>query len=109
MITVYFVSLGEMVYDDFDKGDNVKLIYFFFILSTVFIYIVFMNVIIAIINSIFTKVSQRQEQSDLYEKISLIQDFIWQIDLEKKFKYKKYIIRLSADNSSHFKEVDMLE
>ena len=39
----------------------------------------------------------------------MIQDFVWLIDLKKYYGQKKYIVRLSADNSTQEKETDLLE
>ena len=69
IIYVYMLSLGELVYDDLNKGDSVKMIFFFFVLATILVYIIFMNVIIAIVNDVFTQVQSKQEESDLKEKI----------------------------------------
>lgn len=57
IIQVYFMSLGEYRYEGFSYGENVKIMFFFFILATICVYIILMNLIIAIINNIFAKVT----------------------------------------------------
>jgi len=57
--------------------------------------IVFMNMLIAIMGDTFSSVMESQEESGLQEMVSLIDDNLWVLDLEKLFKSMKYLIRIS--------------
>ena len=99
MIAMYLLALGEFDMDGFKKGPNVYFAWFFFLLGTFLVLVVFMNMLIAMMGETFSKVQLIQEETALLEQVQLIEDHIWLIDLKKEYEYKKYIIRLCPDIS----------
>lgn len=57
--------------------------------------IVFMNMLIAIMGNTFAEVTAKREISGLQEKVKMINDHIWLINISKLFKGYKYIIRIA--------------
>lgn len=51
-----------------------------------------MNLLIAIMGDTFDRVSEMKAQAATRERISLITDFIWVLDLQEEFKEHKYIV-----------------
>ena len=86
IIYVYLLSLGDLNYDDLNKGDSVKLNFFILVLATILVYIIFMNVIIAIVNDVFATLQTKKMETDIEEKIEMIRDFMWLKDFEKIFE-----------------------
>jgi len=65
--------------------NNIIIGYLAFFMATWLILIVFMNIIIAMMGETFEQVQKIKEESGLTEQVSLIQDFIWLLDISKKF------------------------
>ena len=101
LIAVYLMCLGEFDADGYSQGPNQYAAWLAFVLATFIVLVVFMNIVIAIMTESFNKVEQTKEQLQLEEQLQLVKDYIWLLDLKEIFKGKKYIIRLTPDNSSH--------
>ena len=43
----------------------------------------------------------------MYEQVQLIEDFIWLIDLKKRFSAKKFIFLVCPDEEENEEEVDL--
>ena len=75
-----------------------------FLLATFIIAVVFMNMLIAIMGETFGSVQEASVESGLRERVVLISDHAWLLDLKKIFKGKKYIIivtpSVGSDSSS---------
>lgn len=83
---MYLLSLGEFDMDGYKEGPNVAFAWFFFILATFVILVVFMNMLIAMMGETFGNVQLIQEETALLEQVQLIEDHIWLIDLEKEYE-----------------------
>ena len=55
-------------------------------MATFIISIVFMNMLIAIMGDTFAQVQEGAEENGILERVSLINDFIWLIDVNKIYK-----------------------
>jgi len=87
----YLVGLGEFGMDNFSEQDKI-MVWIFFFLATFVTQLLFMNVLIAIMGDTFARVQEVKERSGKKERILLIHDFIWIIDLQEEFKGSKYVL-----------------
>ena len=78
-----------------------------FCLSTFILFVIFMNLIIAIVNDTYEDVKLREEESSLQEQALLIADFIWLIDVNQLFEGKKYIVVVETDAMLKNEVVDL--
>ena len=75
-----------------------------FLLATFLTFVVFMNMLIAIMGETFGAVTEKAEQNGLKEQISLINDHVWLLDLNKTFKNQKYLIIVKKTKSEETSE-----
>lgn len=87
----YLVGLGEFGMENF-SGEGGSLIWIFFLLATFITQLLFMNLLIAIMGDTFDRVQEMKVQAAVKEKISMITDFIWVLDLQEEFKDSKYCV-----------------
>ena len=99
----YLVGLGEFGMDNY-AGEGGALIWFFFLLATFITQLLFMNLLIAIMGDTFDRVQEVKVQAAAKEKISMITDFIWVLDLQEQFGDAKYVVIVEqqtiSDNAS---------
>lgn len=88
----YLIGLGEFAMDNFNEGNDGWLIWIFFLLSTFVTQLVFMNLLIAIMGDTFDRVQEVKIQAAAKEKIAMITDFVWVLDLQEEFKDSKYVL-----------------
>ena len=62
-----------------------------FLFATVILQIMFLNVLIAIMAHAHDKASDKAEANTNKGKISLMDDFVWLIDIEQVFKGYSYV------------------
>ena len=62
-------------------GEGGALIWTFFLLATFITQLLFMNLLIAIMGDTFDRVQEMKVQAYAKEKISMMTDFIWVLDL----------------------------
>jgi hypothetical protein len=98
-IRSYLVGLGEFGMDNFSENDK-YLVWIFFILSTVITQLIFMNLLIAIMGDTFGRVQEVKERSGVRERVEMIQDFIWVLDLQEEFNEYKYVLVVEQLNSN---------
>ena len=89
-IRSYLIGLGEFGMDNFGE-QNGTLVWIFFLLATFITQLIFMNLLIAIMGDTFDRVQEFRVQAATKEKISMITDFIWVLDLQEHFSGSKYI------------------
>ena len=63
LMEMYFVSLGNFNIGSYSNGDNSGIIWFFFIIASFVIVVVFMNLLISIMGNTLGDVQAVQEQS----------------------------------------------
>lgn len=98
IVSVYMLgALGDFETDDFAQGYNATIAMSMFILGTFVIQVVFMNMLIAIMGDTFARVQEIAEESGLKERVVLINDHDWLVDIKKLFQGKKYILIVSPE------------
>lgn len=65
LMEMYFVSLGNFNIGSYSNGDNSGIIWFFFIIASFVIVVVFMNLLISIMGNTLGDVQAVQEQSQI--------------------------------------------
>lgn len=93
-------ALGDFESGDFEIGFNKNSSMTMFIVATFLILVVFMNMLIAIMGDTFGRVQETAEQNGFNERVTLIADHVFLIDIETIFKDKKYIMIVAPDKSS---------
>ena len=83
MLNQYLLSLGEFSLDNFGAGDqeDFYVIWLFFLLSTFLTSITILNMLIAIMGDTFGRVTEIRDQSALKEKILIISDFVFLVNV----------------------------
>ena len=87
----YLVGLGEFDMENFSNSDG-AFVWILFILATFITQLLFMNLLIAIMGDTFDRVQEMKVQAGTKEKISMITDFIWVLDMSEQFKNQKYVL-----------------
>lgn len=98
-LDIYLLGIGEFEdkLEGINNSPNVYLGWFFLIMATFFVLIVFMNMLIAIMGDTFSQVQSIKEENSIMEQANLIKDHIWLLDLKEIFPNKKHIILLTPD------------
>jgi hypothetical protein len=97
-IYTYRMAQGDFILDEFDtfatNGLYVEyyLIWFIFILGSLFLVIVLMNLLIAIMGDTFSRVLEQVQNLDVREKVMLISENESLFDSIEKFKHSQYLI-----------------
>jgi hypothetical protein len=100
VISMYLVALGEFnSMDGYTGGYNVKSVWAMFLLATVILLLLFMNMVIAVMSEPFGDVQARKVGYQLQQQIDFIVDFKDLIDLKKTFKNEKYIMVLKPEQA----------
>lgn len=90
-------ALGDFETDDFTQGYNATVAMSMFILGTFVIQVVFMNMLICIMGDTFARVQEVAEASGLKERVVLINDHEFLVDIKQLFQGKKYILIVSPE------------
>lgn len=69
-----------------------------FLLSTFMTQVVFMNMLIAIMGDTYNAVYDGAVENGLRERVALMDDHLWLIDLQKEFKNQKYVLIVKPSN-----------
>ena len=107
LMSIYLISLGEFDVEGFSQGVNSTLVWTFFFLATFLCQVVIMNMVIAIMSATFQNVQSKHDESSLYEQVQLMEDFLWLIDLQKRFSGKKFIFMVCPDNEDSGEEAEV--
>lgn len=87
----YLVGLGEFGMDNFGEQDG-TLVWIMFLLATLVTQLLFMNLLIAIMGDTFARVQEMKLESATKERVAMISDFMWVLDVEKEFAGMKYVL-----------------
>jgi len=98
LIHSYLAGLGEFDMDNYSKGDR-GAVWFMFIVATILVQLVFMNMLIAIMGESFGRVTAISQQSTYKELANMMNDHIWLLNIAEIFKDKRYILWLTPDTS----------
>ena len=99
MIHAYLTGLGDFNKDNY-SSENSKTMWFMFILATIIVQLIFMNLLIAIMGESFSRITAIMQQSTLKELCSIMEDHIWLQKIDELFESKRYILWLTPDTST---------
>jgi hypothetical protein len=94
ILYVYTTSTGEFNTDPFSKGEDMNLLWAFFVITTFLLSIVMLNMLIAIMGSSYSKVSEVAVASMLKERMLLIMENYFLVR-SGTFRKAKYLISFS--------------
>jgi acyl-coenzyme A synthetase/AMP-(fatty) acid ligase len=105
VISMYLASLGEFNSSDgYVGGYNVKSAWMMFLLATVLLPLLFLNMLIAVMSEPFEEVKENRDALILKKKIEFIVTYIDLIDLQEKFKKDKYIMIVRPEDNEQEEE-----
>lgn len=93
------MGLGDFNKDTY-SAENSKVVWLMFILATVIVALIFMNLLIAIMGESFSRITAIMQQSTLKELCSIMEDHIWLQKIDELFESKRYILWLTPDTST---------
>ena len=99
LIYVYKMGLGDINTLVFEGHDHEPTLWFYYLLSTVMLSVILLNLLISIMGDTFDKVQERREQAKLKEISSLIYENWYWVDQEKVFEKTKYIIMTQIEQA----------
>lgn len=99
IIHAYLTGLGDFGKDNYSE-DNSRVVWIMFILATLIVQLIFMNLLIAIMGESFGRINGIMEQSTLKELCSMMLDHIWLQKISEIFEHKRYILWLTTDTST---------
>ena len=100
-IHAYLTGLGDFNKDNYSER-NAVVTWVMFLIATVLVQLVFMNLLIAIMGESFSKIMAMMEQSTQKELCSMMEDHIWLQRIDELFASSRYILWLTpqTDKSS---------
>ena len=99
LIHSYLTGLGEFGKDNYSM-ENAWTVWVMFILATLIVQLVFMNLLIAIMGDSFSRINEIMDQSTLKELCGIMEDHFWLQKIEELFESKRYILWLTPDTST---------
>lgn len=93
-IHAYLTGLGDFNKDNYSERDAV-ITWVMFLIATVLVQLVFMNLLIAIMGESFSKIMAMMEQSTQKELCSMMEDHIWLQRIDELFATSRYILWLT--------------
>ena len=99
MIHAYLMGLGDFNRDTYSSKDA-KVIWIMFIMATLIVALIFMNLLIAIMGESFSRINGIMQQSTQKELCSIMEDHIWLQKIDELFESKRYILWLTPDTST---------
>ena len=99
MIHAYLTGLGDFNKDNYSE-ENAQVMWFMFIMATIIVQLIFMNLLIAIMGESFSRITAIMQQSTLKELCSIMEDHIWLQKIDELFENRRYILWLTPDTST---------
>jgi hypothetical protein len=99
LIHSYLTGLGEFGKDNYSM-ENSWTVWVMFILATLIVQLVFMNLLIAIMGDSFSRINEIMDQSTLKELCGIMEDHFWLQKIDELFEAKRYILWLTPDTST---------
>ncbi|CAI2381450.1 unnamed protein product [Moneuplotes crassus] len=94
----YKMGLGDFITDDFGTRDE-EFLWIFFLLDTLIILIVLLNLVIAIMGDTFDRVQETQENSMLQELSNMIRENEFLFSRSRAFRKAKYIVVIEPEKA----------
>lgn len=101
VVDVYIIgALGNLDDGRFRRGDPLlqRPTMAMFLASTFIIAVVFMNMLIAIMSNTYSEVQDGAVENGIKERVSLMDDHLWLLDLQKEFANQKYVLIVKPSN-----------
>jgi len=101
MIHAYLTGLGDFNKDTY-SAENSLVVWIMFILATIIVQLIFLNLLIAIMGESFSRITAIRQQTTLKELCNIMEDHIWIWKIEDLFQHERYILWLTPDtNTTH--------
>jgi len=101
LLSIYLLSLGEFAeLDGYKEGHDRQLAWVMFVLGTLIIQLVFMNMLIAVMSTPFSIVMEKETLFRYKQQLSIIVDYIDHVDINTKFSKLKYIMVIKPEEIS---------
>lgn len=100
----YLLALGEFQMDDYEDLSTTFLLYLFFIVASVILLIVMLNILIALISSVYEQIIEDQEPANDYERIALISEILGMLKPKQTDKLcldDEYLLVARSSKFSH--------
>lgn len=94
----YKMGLGDFLTDDFGTRDE-EFLWIFFLIDSLIILIVLLNLVIAIMGDTFDRVQETQENSMLKELTNMIRENEFLFSRSRAFKKAKYIVVIEPEKA----------
>ena len=106
-LSIWLLMLGEYNPTGLSNGPFGSYVcWIFFILGSFLLIIMGTNMLVGIMTDTFHKVYRTQVQTSLKEKVDIIYDHCWLLDLNKEFENDKYVIHISPEVLTKRDELD---
>lgn len=93
LISVYLLSLGDFQQlAGYSEGHDRQFAWLMFILGTIIIQLIFMNMLIAVMSTPFSIVKEKETLFRYKQQLSIIVDYIDHVPIKNMFKDQKYIL-----------------
>ena len=99
VIHAYLTGLGDFNKDNYSEMND-DAVWIFFLIATVIVQLIFMNMLIAMMGAAYEDSCAIEEQSVLKELCAMMQDSIWLLDISNIFKNSRYILWLAPDRAT---------
>lgn len=99
LIHAYLTGLGDFNKDDYSE-ENSRVVWIMFILATVIVQLIFLNLLIAIMGDTFGRITAIMEQSTLKEMCGIMVDHVWLQKIDEIFENQRYILWLTPDTTT---------
>jgi TRAP-type C4-dicarboxylate transport system permease large subunit len=99
VIHAYLTGLGDFNKDNYSGGNKVT-VWIFFLIATVIVQLVFMNMLIAIMAAAYEDSCAIEEQAVLKELCSMMVDNIWLLEISEIFKNSRYVLWFTPDRAA---------
>jgi hypothetical protein len=99
LIHAYLTGLGDFNKDNY-SSENSAVVWVMFILATIIVQLIFLNLLIAIMGESFSRITAIMQQSTLKELCAIMEDHIWLQKIDELFVNKRYILWLTPDTST---------
>ena len=99
LIHAYLTGLGDFNKDTYST-ENSPVVWLMFILATIIVQLIFLNLLIAIMGESFSRITAIKQQTTLKELCNIMEDHIWIWKIKDLFKHQRYILWLTPDTST---------
>lgn len=99
MIHAYLTGLGDFNKDNYSETNQVT-VWIFFLIATVIVQLVLMNMLIALMGAAYEDSCAIEEQSVLKELCGMMVDHIWLLEISEIFKNSRYILWIAPDKAA---------